>query len=126
MRIAIGLSAALLALSASVSFAADPWMEMDSSKGKIYTDSKSMTLYTYDKDEKGKSNCYDKCAVNWPPFAAAAGAKATGEWTIVKRTDGSMQWAYDSKPLYTFIQDKKAGDVTGDGKGGVWHVAKAD
>jgi predicted lipoprotein with Yx(FWY)xxD motif len=126
MRIALGLSAALFAFSASLSFAAGPWMEMDSSAGKIYTDSKSMTLYTFDKDEAGKSNCYDKCAVNWPPFAAAADAAAEGEWTVVERTDGTKQWAYDGKPLYFYIDDKKAGDVTGEGKGGVWHVVKAE
>ena len=36
-----------------------------------------------------------------------------------------MQWAYDGKPLYTFVMDKKAGDKTGDGKmDGAWKVAK--
>jgi predicted lipoprotein with Yx(FWY)xxD motif len=85
-----------------------------------------MTLYTFDKDEPGKSNCYDQCAVNWPPFLAEAGAMAEGEWTIVDRTDGTKQWAYEGKPLYLYIEDKKAGDVTGEGKGGVWHVAMAD
>ena len=38
-----------------------------------------------------------------------------GEWTIVERTDGTKMWAYEGKPLYTFIKDKKPGDVTGDG-----------
>ncbi len=46
MRIAVGLAALALALSASASFAAEPAMEMDSSMGKIYGDSKDMTLYT--------------------------------------------------------------------------------
>jgi predicted lipoprotein with Yx(FWY)xxD motif len=126
MRVLIGLSAALLALSASVSFAEEPAMEMDSSMGKIYTDQAGMTLYTFDKDEPGKSNCYDQCAINWPPFLAEAGAMAEGEWTIIDRTDGSKQWAYEGKPLYFYIDDKKAGDMTGEGKGGVWHVAMAD
>lgn len=126
MRIAISLSAALLAISVSGSLAAEAWMEADSSMGKIYTDAKGMTLYTFDKDEPGKSNCYDQCAVNWPPFLAEAGAMAEGEWTIVDRTDGTKQWAYEGKPLYLYIEDKKAGDVTGEGKGGVWHVAMAD
>ena len=126
MRIAIGLSAALFAFSTGASFAAEPAMEMDSSMGKIYADSKNMTLYTFDKDEAGKSNCYDKCAVNWPPFAAAADAMAEGEWTVVERTDGTKQWAYDGKPLYLYIEDKKPGDMVGEGKGGVWHVAKAE
>jgi predicted lipoprotein with Yx(FWY)xxD motif len=126
MRIIVGLSAVLLALSTSSSFAMDPAMEMDSPMGKIMVDMKNMTLYTFDKDEKDKSNCYDKCATNWPPLMAGADAKAMGEWTVVKRTDGSMQWAYDGKPLYTFVKDKKPGDVTGDGASGVWHVVKAD
>jgi predicted lipoprotein with Yx(FWY)xxD motif len=35
-----------------------------------------------------------------------------------------MQWAYNGRPLYLWQKDKKPGDVTGDGVGGVWHVAK--
>ena len=123
-RAVFALTAVLLV--PGVGFAAEPAMIADSAAGKIYTDANGMTLYTFDKDEAGKTNCYDKCAVNWPPFAAQADAVAESEWTIVERTDGSKMWAYEGKPLYTYIDDKKAGDVTGDGKGGVWHVAKAD
>jgi predicted lipoprotein with Yx(FWY)xxD motif len=84
-----------------------------------------MTLYTFDKDTAGKSNCYDDCVANWPILKASTDAKASGEWTVVDRTDGTKMWAYDGKPLYTFAKDKKAGDMTGEGVGGVWHVAKA-
>ena len=35
-------------------------------------------------------------------------------------------WAYDGHPLYTFVEDKAPGDVKGEGKGGVWHVAKEE
>ncbi|MER8702920.1 MULTISPECIES: hypothetical protein [unclassified Mesorhizobium] len=122
--IAIGMAALLLGTAAS--FAAEAWKEAEVGGTKIYTDASGMTLYTYDKDEAGKSNCYDKCAANWPPLKADANAKAESEWTIVDRTDGTRMWAYEGKPLYTFIKDKKAGDVTGEGVGGVWHIAKAD
>jgi predicted lipoprotein with Yx(FWY)xxD motif len=91
--------------------------------GKVFTDQNGMTLYTFDKDARNKSNCYDKCAKDWPPFVAATGTKPTGEWTIVERKDGSKMWAYGGKPLYTFINDAKHGDKTGDGAGGVWHIA---
>jgi len=123
MRIAIGLSAALFALATGTSFAAEPAMEMDSSMGKIYTDHNSMTLYTFDKDEPGKSNCYEQCAVNWPPYLAAADAMAEGDWTIVDRTDGTKMCAYKGMPLYLWIQDTAPGQTTGDGVGGVWHLA---
>ncbi|RUX01082.1 MULTISPECIES: hypothetical protein [unclassified Mesorhizobium] len=122
--ITVGLAALLLSTVASL--AADAWKEANVGGTKIYTNAKGMTLYTYDKDEKGKSNCDDKCAANWPPLKAEAGAKASEGWTTVKRTDGTKMWAYDGKPVYTFIKDKKAGDVSGDGVAGVWHIAKAD
>ena len=121
-----GLTAVSLSLIAGIAWAAGPAMEADSSMGKIFTDASGMTLYTFDKDEAGKSNCYDKCAQNWPPFLAEAGAMADGDWTVVERTDGTKQWAYDGKPLYLWVQDKAPGDMTGEGKGdGTWHVAKA-
>ena len=43
-------------------------------------------------------------------------------WTLVARTDGTMQWAYDGKPTYFYVGDAAAGDITGDGVGGVWHM----
>ncbi len=66
---------------------------MESSKGQVLAGAKDMTLYTFDKDSKGESSCYDTCAKNWPPFKAMKGAKASGAYTLVKRKDGSEQWA---------------------------------
>jgi predicted lipoprotein with Yx(FWY)xxD motif len=121
MRIATGF-AALIALS-TAALAAPPAMEGDTAKGKVLVDEKGMTLYIFDKDEPNKTNCYDQCAVNWPPLMAAAGAMAEGDWTIVDRTDGTKMWAYKGKPVYLWIKDTKPGDITGDGVGGVWHLA---
>ena len=125
MKRAILACAALLAAT-SLSFAAEAWKEAEVNGAKIYTDANGMTLYTYDKDKAGESNCTGKCATNWPPLKAEAGAKSEGEWTGVKRKDGTRMWSYDGHPLYTFAKDKKAGDTSGDGVGGVWHIAKAD
>ena len=80
------LTLAVLGLAGSAAWAAEPAKVMDSSLGKIWTDQKGMTLYTFDKDEANKSNCYDKCAANWPAFKAAANAKAEDEWTIETRS----------------------------------------
>ena len=125
MRKTISLSAAILALSVGAAFAAMP-MTADSSMGEIYTDEKGMTLYTFDKDEAGKSNCYDQCATNWPPYLAAEGDQPEAEWTIIDRADGTKQWAYEGKPVYLWVKDTTPGDVTGDMVGEVWHVLKAD
>ena len=94
-----------------------------SAMGKVLTDKMGMTLYTFDKDHPGMSACYDNCAKNWPPLMASSDAKPTGDFTVVTRKDGTMQWALKGMPLYTWVKDGKPGDVTGDGVGGVWHAA---
>lgn len=85
-----------------------------------------MTLYTFDKDAagSGKSACVDKCAINWPPLAAAAGDQASSDWSPIARNDGSKQWTYKGKPLYYWVKDQKPGDRTGDGVNKVWSVAR--
>jgi predicted lipoprotein with Yx(FWY)xxD motif len=87
-------------------------------------DANGMTLYTFDNDAGGVPSCYDDCAVKWPPYLVAEGAEMGEGWTQVDRTDGTKQWAYDGKPVYLYIEDKAAGDMLGDGVGGVWHVIK--
>lgn len=95
----------------------------DSSAGPVLTNTAGMTLYTFDKDDGGVSACYEKCAMNWPPLLAPAGAAPDDDFALVKRTDGTMQWTFYGKPLYLFAKDTKPGDITGEGIGGVWHIA---
>jgi len=100
-----------------------PAKTADTAKGKALVDAKGMTLYIFDRDATGKSNCDGACATKWPPLKAAADAKPSGDWTVVTRDDGGKQWAYKGKPLYLFAKDTRPGDVTGDGVNSVWHIA---
>lgn len=124
LLLAAAALAATMPLAHADDYAGGAIKSMDTAKGEVLTDAKGMTLYTFDKDAKGASSCYGECAQKWPPLIAAAGAKADGKFTQVKRKDASMQWAYDGHPLYLWQKDKKPGDVTGDGVGKVWHAAK--
>jgi predicted lipoprotein with Yx(FWY)xxD motif len=90
----------------------------------MLTGSNGMTLYFEDTDTNGKSMCNGTCAQNWPPLTASADAKPVGDFTIITRDDGTLQWAYKGKPLYFWKNDKQPGDMTGDGVAGRWHVAK--
>jgi len=84
-----------------------------------------MSLYTFDKDMDGKSVCNGPCAANWPALKAEAGDRAADNYSVLTRDDGSKQWAYKGKPLYTFVQDLKPGDIKGDGfLNGTWHLAQ--
>ena len=86
-----------------------------------------MTVYAFDKDKPnaGTSACSGPCETLWPPYKASATDVPAGPYTIVKRDDGSPQWAYKGKPLYTWAKDQKPGDKTGDGfANNAWHTAK--
>lgn len=100
-----------------------PATTADTSKGKALVDGKGMTLYIFDRDGTGKSNCDGHCATLWRPLMATANDKASGDWTVIVRDDRSKQWAYKGKPLYTWSKDRKPGDVTGDGINNAWHIA---
>ena len=116
-------------LVAAIAFTACASMGMGDMPAKkaadgTFTNAAGMTLYTFDKDSAGKSACNGQCAANWPPLAAGAGDVGKGDWSIVTRDDGSKQWAYKGKPLYTWVKDQKPGDKTGNGvANNAWHTA---
>ena len=53
------------------------------------------------------------CTDLWPPVLALEDAEPVGKWTLVARSDGRRQWAYDEQPLYTSARDRLAGDTFG-------------
>jgi predicted lipoprotein with Yx(FWY)xxD motif len=122
-RLATASLAAATVLAAFGSVAASVAAPAKTADGALVTPS-GMTLYVFDKDTTGKSACNGPCAAAWPPLAAAEGDAAQGKWSVVTREDGSRQWAYEGKPVYTFNKDEKPGDKVGDNFKGVWHVAK--
>jgi len=93
--------------------------------GPIFTDTKGMTLYTFKNDVPGMSHCLEGCLKVWPAYTASS---QTGSFptniTVIKRSDGTLQYAWKEMPLYYYVNDKKAGDVNGEGIGGVWFVVK--
>ena len=143
---AMPMGITLQPLGRAQGYGAQRWRQI--SRGEIvYSNAKGLTLYTYDSDEVGKSNCLADCAKTWLPAPPPAKAKPIAGWTTITRSDGGKQWAHDGKPLYTYKDDKEGGDVLGlgadptlDGQGGTtgnegkallarlpegWHVHKS-
>jgi predicted lipoprotein with Yx(FWY)xxD motif len=91
-------------------------------KVPILVESKQMTVYVFDNDTTGVSNCYNGCANAWPAVLHPGGGSVSAPYSLVTRKDGSSQLAYAGKPLYTYTGDSNPGDITGNGLGGIWHV----
>ena len=58
-------------------------------------------LYLFKHDTMvGMSHCEGECSAAWPPLRALASKPPKG-WSKVERVDGSLQWAFQDRPLYT-------------------------
>jgi predicted lipoprotein with Yx(FWY)xxD motif len=89
------------------------------SLGTILVDGQGMTLYNLSGEQGGKFICTSSACVGvWHPLIApSSGAPSSevGSLGTVKRPDGTMQVTYKGTPLYTFAQDKQAGETNGQG-----------
>jgi predicted lipoprotein with Yx(FWY)xxD motif len=88
-------------------------------------------LYLLTTDTANTSTCSGDCATNWPPLvvedptAATAGSGVTGTIGTFARGD-TNQVAINDVPLYYFAGDTAAGEIKGQGLGGVWFVVAPD
>lgn len=84
-----------------------------------------MTLYTYGRDSPGASTCYGVCVRLWPVLAARFDDEPVGDFAIIERLDGGLQWTWRDEPLYYWAKDTRPGDVTGHEVNDVWFVIEA-
>lgn len=109
-----------LAAAGSVKLA----MPVDGAEQTSTAERNGFTLYTFDNDTAGVSNCSGTCLTNWPALMAHAGAVATAPYSLVQRASGEMQWALNGMPLYFFVGDTQAGQTNGEAVGNNWFVAR--
>lgn len=101
--------------------------------GLFLVASNGMTVYTFDNDEEGVSNCTEQCLANWPAVTVTTEdelyhglyAASADDLGLIERADtGELQVTYQGMPLYYWIEDAEIGDATGQGRGDVWWVVK--
>lgn len=96
--------------------------------GNYITTSTGWSLYMFvnDTQNSGTSSCYGGCAKYWPAFYSASLTTSAGinesKITVINRTDGTKQDAYNGYPLYYFAKDVQPGDVAGQDSKGTWFV----
>ena len=73
-------TALTFATLAAPAFAESPVLIGELNGESLLMDAQKMTLYTFDKDEKGVSNCYEGCIENWPAPGDMPGDGVKGVW----------------------------------------------
>ncbi|HKY40430.1 MAG TPA: hypothetical protein VJN18_31065 [Polyangiaceae bacterium] len=102
--------------------------------GSYLTDAAGRTLYTYGADLPGdcqhppQSGCVADCLLSWPVFDASDRVLGPGlsdaGFGVIERPEGGLQTTYMGWPLYYYKSDISLGQLTGQGKGKLWHVAE--
>ena len=104
-----------------------------SSYGSILFDGRGRALYAFTRDRRGgASRCYGACAKAWPVYfssgrlVAGKGVKRSLIGTVQRR-DGRRQITYNGRPLYYYVGDTRAGQVSCQNVaefGGTWLVVR--
>jgi predicted lipoprotein with Yx(FWY)xxD motif len=96
--------------------------------GYVLATSTGRTVYWYSDDVRnsGHSSCSAGCLTAWPAVTGtpvvAAGVQLSDKLGTITRSGGVIQATYNGYPLYTYGGDLSAGETSGNGVGGVWHV----
>ena len=78
--------------------------------GDVLFDENGQAIYLFDVETTAVPECYDQCAIEWPPVltdgAPVAGAAVSSALLgVTTRADGSTQVTYAGHPLYTYAHE---------------------
>ncbi len=114
--------------SAPATMAAAELTVAESKAGQIVVAGQGLSVYYFTKDTKdsGTSACTGECLVAWPPVTSTTATPTvegvTGKVGTIQTADGKMQVTINGMPIYYYAKDQAAGDITGQGVGGVWYL----
>ena len=99
--------------------------QLEDAGGVVLVNHMGRTLYAYSGKPGEDSTICSKtpCASSWTPVSAPSLATNIGDFTKVRRGDGSDQWAYQGLPLYSFDLDEMAGQINGYAQDKRWEPA---
>lgn len=93
-------------------------LRIDTKLGRLFTLPESgQTLYFATED------CVDTCLEDWTPYTTELALENSLNLGTVEREDGTLQYTWKDKPLYTFNLDTER-SVYGDGYNGTWRIAR--
>jgi predicted lipoprotein with Yx(FWY)xxD motif len=99
------------------------------SLGKVLVDGDGRTLYVDARDRANHLACTGSCAKRWPPLLLAKGVKraqagpGVTDLGTVRRPNGRLEVTSHTMPLYLYVGDRHAGQLSGEGKSGIFFAA---
>ena len=105
---------------------------VSSDYGRVIADRKGEAVYLFDREKRGRSECYGACAEAWPPLLAGAGGPVAADGAsqallgTTRRRNGKLQVTYAGHPLYYYVHDTPGEILCHDVAefGGLWLVVR--
>lgn len=98
----------------------------DTPLGSMLVDNAGITLYVFENDIAGVSNCAGGCLNAWPPLmtdgAPVALDGVSANLDFIESDDGTKQATVNGLSAYYFASDVAPGDANGQGRGDFWWV----
>jgi len=119
----------VMGVGSSVGADNDIQVQVKEGIGNYLADSEGMTLYWFKKDTPGKSACAGPCLEKWPIFyreTVMAEDLSSDDFGTITREGGEKQTTFREYPLYYWVNDKQAGDTSGQNVNNVWFVIDPD
>lgn len=94
---------------------APSWVTVQlSDSGEVLADKDGRTLYVHNltRLKPGYSRAWETPHM-WQPVLAGAADRPIGPWSIAGREDGSRQWTFKGMSLYTYVRDRRPGELHG-------------
>lgn len=73
-------------------------------RGRVLRTERGFSVYA---PERAAFVCDAACLQLWQPVPAPASARPRGDWKLVTRDTGELQWSFRGKPLYRYLQDPR-------------------
>lgn len=113
-------------LSTSAGAMPDGVVELETGAATYLTTREQQTLYYHGRETAGDELvCIEACLDFWRPLEAPSIQDGGDKWAVIERPEGTLQWAYKGRPLYTYARDTFPGARLGDGAArDLWNVVK--
>lgn len=81
--------------------------------GRMLLNADRRSVYVFSGDTEKATRCDTACEREWSPVLAPSFSQRVGNWSTLRKPDGSLQWVYAGKPLFVRPADPGEASVEG-------------
>ena len=90
-------------------------------RGRVLRTERGFSVYAPDAGGPAAAGCDPACLRLWPRLPEPASARERGDWKLITRETGELQWSFRGQPLFRYLPDPRPRAQDGTDEPG-WHL----